>query len=115
KRASLRVQPAESDPSGPECSRSDRRHRGIRSREFHRRSAPAQHTREHNLAQGYRDAPSRFAFGVPPSDNLGMATSGDSSQIGAAEKEPFSPGALVIATLSNPREKFWGMILALAP
>jgi len=29
--------------------------------------------------------------------------------------EPFSPGALVIATLGNPREKFWGMILALAP
>src|SRR5947209_7575453 len=28
---------------------------------------------------------------------------------------PFQPGALVIATLSNPREKFWGMILALAP
>lgn len=25
------------------------------------------------------------------------------------------PGALVIATLCNPREKFWGMILALAP
>ena len=24
------------------------------------------------------------------------------------------PGAMVIATLSNPREKFWGMILALA-
>ena len=29
--------------------------------------------------------------------------------------EPFATGALVIATLSNPREKFWGMILALAP
>src|SRR5689334_8747624 len=29
--------------------------------------------------------------------------------------EVFVPGALVIATLSNPREKFWGMILALAP
>jgi len=28
---------------------------------------------------------------------------------------PFQPGALVIATLCNPREKFWGMILALAP
>jgi hypothetical protein len=28
---------------------------------------------------------------------------------------PFVPGAIVIATLSNPREKFWGMILALAP
>ena len=25
------------------------------------------------------------------------------------------PGAFVIATLCNPREKFWGMILALAP
>jgi len=29
--------------------------------------------------------------------------------------KPFVPGALVIATLSNPREKFWGMILDLAP
>jgi len=28
---------------------------------------------------------------------------------------PFSPGASVIATLANPRERFWGMILALAP
>ena len=28
---------------------------------------------------------------------------------------PFSPGALVIATLANPRNKFWGMILRLAP
>jgi hypothetical protein len=27
----------------------------------------------------------------------------------------FSPGSMVVATLSNPREKFWGMILALAP
>jgi len=30
-------------------------------------------------------------------------------------RDPFSPGALVIVTLCNPREKFWGMILALAP
>jgi hypothetical protein len=29
--------------------------------------------------------------------------------------DPFQPGAVVIATLGNPREKFWGMILALAP
>jgi hypothetical protein len=28
---------------------------------------------------------------------------------------PFQPGALVIATLSNPREKFWGAILHLSP
>jgi hypothetical protein len=27
----------------------------------------------------------------------------------------FVTGAVVIVTLSNPREKFWGMILALAP
>ena len=33
----------------------------------------------------------------------------------AQPREPFAPGALVIATLSNPREKFWGMVLALAP
>jgi hypothetical protein len=30
-------------------------------------------------------------------------------------RDPFYPGALVIATLCNPREKFWGMVLALAP
>jgi hypothetical protein len=28
---------------------------------------------------------------------------------------PFSRGALVIVTLCNPREKFWGMVLDLAP
>src|SRR5208282_698784 len=27
---------------------------------------------------------------------------------------PFSPGAMVVVTLGNPRDKFWGMILALA-
>lgn len=33
----------------------------------------------------------------------------------AVERAPFSPGAVVVVTLSNPRDKFWGMILALAP
>jgi hypothetical protein len=28
---------------------------------------------------------------------------------------PFQPGSLVVTTLGNPRDKFWGMILALAP
>ncbi len=28
---------------------------------------------------------------------------------------PFLPGAVVITTLCNPREKFWGMILSLVP
>jgi hypothetical protein len=31
----------------------------------------------------------------------------------AKSRELFLPGALVIVTLCNPREKFWGMILAL--
>jgi hypothetical protein len=31
----------------------------------------------------------------------------------AREQDSFSRGALVIVTLGNPREKFWGMILAL--
>ena len=47
------------------------------------------------------------------SDNLPMAS--NYRQIRAERNGPFSPGAIVIATLSNPREKFWGMILALAP
>src|ERR1700731_367471 len=28
---------------------------------------------------------------------------------------PFLPGAMVVVTLGNPRDKFWGMILSLAP
>ena len=46
-------------------------------------------------------------------------TSAKSEQDGARRFEHgqrrFSPGSMVVATLSNPREKFWGMILALAP
>jgi hypothetical protein len=33
----------------------------------------------------------------------------------APPRDPFSPGAVVITTLCNPREKFWGMILNLVP
>ena len=46
-----------------------------------------------------------------PSDNLAM----EKNESTPDRRRPFSPGALVIATLCNPREKFWGMILALAP
>jgi hypothetical protein len=38
----------------------------------------------------------------------------DASGALAERHGPFVPGSLVIATLCNPREKFWGMILALA-
>lgn len=29
--------------------------------------------------------------------------------------DAFAPGSMVIVTMGNPREKFWGMVLALAP
>src|SRR6201987_3481399 len=48
---------------------------------------------------------------VSPGDNLDM----EHIPVTPPGRVPFSPGAVVIATLSNPREKFWGMILALAP
>lgn len=52
-----------------------------------------------------------------PGENLPMGKDlGQVIPVTATEiRGPFSAGALVIATLSNPREKFWGMILALAP
>jgi len=62
-----------------------------------------------------------FAKRGSGSDNLAMENSGTENDgveraVGRArQSEPFSHGALVIAILSNPREKFWGMILALAP
>jgi hypothetical protein len=42
---------------------------------------------------------------VQPFDSHGIPKSG--------VENPFRPGAAVILTLSNPREKFWGAILAL--
>src|SRR5439155_22682516 len=49
-------------------------------------------------------------------DNLGVEKDPSSRPPASPPRarEPFVPGALVIATLCNPREKFWGMILALA-
>jgi hypothetical protein len=39
----------------------------------------------------------------------------DSSVTRTQTNGPFLPGAMVIVTLGNPRDKFWGMILTLAP
>jgi hypothetical protein len=57
-----------------------------------------------------------FAMRASPGDNLTMGNHSLSGRPTAPPqtREPFLPGALVIATLCNPREKFWGMILALA-
>ncbi len=51
-----------------------------------------------------------------PGDNLKVQNESIIGAPTASAKmcEPFVPGTLVIATLCNPREKFWGMILALA-
>jgi hypothetical protein len=52
-------------------------------------------------------------------DNRGMSKESqradDSSAVAASASGPFLPGAMVVVTLGNPRDKFWGMILALAP
>ncbi len=51
---------------------------------------------------------------APPGDNRSVENKTLTHGAGAARtQDPFSPGALVIVTLCNPREKFWGMILAL--
>jgi len=47
-----------------------------------------------------------------PSDNLWVDKS--SRKPSERVESPFAPGAIVIVTLCNPREKFWGMMLALA-
>jgi hypothetical protein len=38
-----------------------------------------------------------------------------SSEEPAAAPNPFLSGSMVVVTLGNPRDKFWGMILSLAP
>ena len=52
-----------------------------------------------------------------PGDNLSVENrlAENDPAATAPPREPFQPGALVIATLCSPREKFWGMILALSP
>ena len=50
-----------------------------------------------------------------PGDNQGVTKKPSSLSAPGNPRHPFVPGAIVIVTLCNPREKFWGMILALAP
>jgi hypothetical protein len=51
---------------------------------------------------------------TPPGDNQFVRKkSGRDKPVKSSD--PFLPGSLVIVTLGSPREKFWGMILALAP
>lgn len=43
-----------------------------------------------------------------------MQSSTERSGPGSATVNPFTPGTMVVVTLANPREKFWGAILALS-
>jgi len=49
-----------------------------------------------------------------PGDNLSVKKTLPSSPA-PRTRDPFVSGAIVIVSLCNPREKFWGMILSLAP
>jgi hypothetical protein len=78
----------------------------------------AQHTgvARQKWNENWPHAPARFAIRPSPGDNLGVENDLSSRQPGssAQPRDPFVRGAVVIVTLCNPREKFWGMILALA-
>jgi hypothetical protein len=51
-------------------------------------------------------------------DNRFMPKDSRQGDVGSAAQAvapvPFSPGSMVVVTLGNPRDKFWGTILALA-
>jgi hypothetical protein len=54
---------------------------------------------------------------APPGDNrwVEKKASSGAPPVPAKMRDPFLPGTLVIVNLGNPREKFWGMILSIAP
>jgi len=43
-----------------------------------------------------------------------MAMNAPAARPGSGTVSPFQPGTMVVVTLANPREKFWGAILALS-
>ncbi|MGC1373309.1 MAG: hypothetical protein WA824_14320 [Candidatus Sulfotelmatobacter sp.] len=43
----------------------------------------------------------------------GSAPKSAAREMRSPARDPFSPGSMVVATLGNPRDKFWGMVLAL--
>ena len=53
--------------------------------------------------------PKRLAGG----DNRWVQPADSRSIPGVRIDDPFQPGAIVLLTLGNPREKFWGAVLAL--
>jgi len=75
------------------------------------RTSPYLHLRD--LRREFRrNRFSRLQFPCPTDDNQTVPST--SFYQDPQTVSPFRPGALVIATLTNPREKFWGAILHLA-
>jgi hypothetical protein len=64
--------------------------------------------RARQLQSSARDGDNRYM----PKDSRQVDV-GSASQ--TPSRAPFSPGSMVVVTLGNPRDKFWGMVLALAP
>lgn len=59
--------------------------------------------------------PRQLQSSAPDSDNRGMSKQRDTVIVAPKDTaNPFSPGSMVMVTLGNPRDKFWGMILSLA-
>jgi len=52
---------------------------------------------------------------MSPSQRKSSVASQAPSANGQPDANPFRRGTMVVATLGNPREKFWGVILSLTP
>jgi hypothetical protein len=50
-----------------------------------------------------------------PGDNRWVENVNQSNALAPSGGNPFRPGIMVLVTLGNPREKFWGAILSLTP
>ena len=86
----------------------------------HRRAMPRANRRMQVTGRTHRSRsrhpPPAVAMRPAQGDNLCVEKKPASSRRGSPSRhDPFQPGAVVIVTLSNPREKFWGMVLGLAP
>jgi hypothetical protein len=73
----------------------------------------AETVRSHESANDYRPTTTlRLQFLSPTDDNRVVPSTSFYQDPQAVS--PFRPGVLIIATLGNPREKFWGAILHLS-
>jgi hypothetical protein len=50
----------------------------------------------------------------PPAETIADMVTAPASHSASGSANPFQPGTMVVVTLANPREKFWGAILSLS-